>query len=545
MTKLTRYLFIAIMTLMIVSCKKLDKLLDNPNAPSADQADVDLYLNRVQLSFAGVFNSANEFGGQLTRMTVFFGPTYTNGYSPQSFDGIWETAYTGVLKNADAMIPLAKKQQKNFHAGIAEVLKAYTLITLVDQFGDVPYTEAVKGNDNTNPKVEPGKNIYAAALILLDTAIADLTKASSSNPTSILFSPTTKAGWIKVANTLKLKAYITTRLVDPQAGSKIQALLTAGNIITTDADEFTFKFGTQQSTPNARHPRYNEGYYASGGGAADYIGTYYLYDLLFEKGTADPRARYYFYRQTLATPGTQQQQSCAYQSPPAHYPAGTPYCLLPAGYWGRDHGDNSGIPPDGSLRTVWGVYPAGGKFDCSEGTGTTLEQGGRGAGIHPIWMSFFTDFVTAEAALTSTGVTVDPRTALLNGVTKSITRVMNFPTQVGATVCTARTPTATTIANYIAKVMGRYDAATSNNEKLDVVLNEFYLALWGNGIEAYNMYRRSSRPRNLQPAFQPKPDAFIRSFFYPSVNVNLNSSAVQKPNMAVKVFWDTNPDPLF
>ena len=429
MTKLIKYLFIVTMTLMIGSCKKLDKLLDNPNNPTPEQADVDLYLNRVQLSFASLYNTASDFGGQLTRMTVFYGPTYTEGYSPQSFDGIWETAYTGVIKNADAMIPLAKQQQKNFHAGIAEVLKAYTLMTLVDLFGEVPYTEAAKGNDNINPKVEAGKNIYTAALALLDTAIADLTKASASNPTSILFSPTTKAGWIKVANTIKLKAYITTRLVDATAGAKIQALLTSGNIIKTDADEFTFKYGTQYSTPNARHPRYNEGYYPPQGGASDYIGTYFLNAVVFEKGVSDPRARYYFYRQTLATPGTQQQQFCAYQSTPPHFSASDVFCLLPGGYWGRDHGDNSGIPPDGSLRTVWGVYPAGGKFDCSDGKGTTLEEGGRGAGIHPIWMSFFTDFVTAEAALTTTGVTADARAALESGVTKSITRVMNFPSQ--------------------------------------------------------------------------------------------------------------------
>ncbi|MEO5782660.1 MAG: SusD/RagB family nutrient-binding outer membrane lipoprotein, partial [Ginsengibacter sp.] len=180
-----------------------------------------------------------------------------------------------------------------------------------------------------------------------------------------------------------------------------------------------------------------------------------------------------------------------------------------------------------------------------EGKGTTLEEGGRGAGIHPIWMSFFTDFVTAEAALTTTGVTADARAALESGVTKSITRVMNFPTQAGAPVCAARTPSSTTITNYIAKVMSLYDAAATNSGKLDVVLKEFYLALWGNGLEAYNMYRRSSRPKNLQPTFQPNPGQFIRSFLYPSNHVNLNSNAVQKPNMAVKVFWDTNPDPLF
>ncbi len=141
-------------------------------------------------------------------------------------------------------------------------------------------------------------------------------------------------------------------------------MLTAGNVITSDANEFTYKYGTQQSTPNSRHPRFNDGY-NPGNSANGYLGTYLLHAIAVEKGITDPRVRYYFYRQTLSVPGTQQQEPCAYQAAPAHYPAGTPFCYVGVGYWGRDHGDNSGTPPDGGLRSVYGVYPAGGKFDCS------------------------------------------------------------------------------------------------------------------------------------------------------------------------------------
>ena len=39
------------------------------------------------------------------------------------------------------------------------------------------------------------------------------------------------------------------------------------------------------------------------------------------------------------------------------------------GYWGRDHGNDNGIPPDGFKRTLRGVYPAGGAFDDSSFAG--------------------------------------------------------------------------------------------------------------------------------------------------------------------------------
>lgn len=532
----------------IGSCKKFDQLLDNPNSPTPQSADVDLYLNTVQLNFASFFDQAQDFGAQLSRMTVFFGPTYQNGYSPNSFDGIWNTAYTGVLKNANAMIPLAQQQQKFFHAGIGEVLKAYTLMTMVDLFGDVPYTEANKGNENLNPKVESGKNIYAAAISLLDAAITDLGKTPATTPSTILFSNQSRSSWIKVANTLKLRAYMNTRLVDNTAAAKIKALVDAGNIITSNADEFTFKYGTQQSTPNSRHPRYNDGYVASGG-AGGYIGVQFLYSMVFEKPVSDPRRRYYFYRQTNAVP-SQQQQPCAYQNTPAHFTGNMPFCYLGSGYWGRDHGDNSGIPPDGTLRTIWGVYPAAGKFDCNEFASAGLNEGGRGAGIAPIWMSFFTDFELAEAALT-TGYMDNARNLLESAVTKSISRVMSSPAQVGASVCANATPSAATVNRYIAYVLAEYDAAADDNARLDVVMREYYLALWGNGLDAYNMYRRTGKPKasiNGGDGFQftvlPNSGTFIRSFLYPSVFVNLNTNAAQKSSWATKVFWDTNPDPL-
>ena len=38
--------------------KELDTLLTNPNYPSTSTADVDLYLNTVQLNFNGFFQNA-------------------------------------------------------------------------------------------------------------------------------------------------------------------------------------------------------------------------------------------------------------------------------------------------------------------------------------------------------------------------------------------------------------------------------------------------------------------------------------------------------
>lgn len=98
------------------------------------------------------------------------------------------------------------------------------------------------------------------------------------------------------------------------------------------------------------------------------------------------------------------------------------------------------------------------------------------------------------------------------------------------------------VTTYRTAVGLAYDAA---GVKMDIVGKEAWKALWGNGLEAYNLYRRTSAPRGMQPTIQTNPGVWIRTVIYPSVYVNLNSSATQRDvNVVNKVFWDNNPETL-
>lgn len=557
-----KIVLILIAVTSFLSCDKtLDKLLNNPNGPSPDQADANLYLNQAELSFAGFFNTASGFGMELTRMISMFGPRYDNTYSPQSYDGIWNTAYTGVIKHCNALIPIADAQKRYVHVGMAKIMKAYTFMTLVDMFGDVPFAEANKGVDNLNPKADAGATVYAGAVALLDEAIADLAKPSSATPGSQdLFYGGNATRWITAAKTLKLRALMNTRLVDASAKTKIEALLNGGDLIDNNnhSEDLEFKYSKKGSNPNSRHPRYNGNH--SSTGAGDYIGTYFMWSLAQEKGTGDanndPRTRYYLYRQeTNYAAVTENTINCYGQAYPGHYATGLtnaytgatydmPFCLLISGFWGRDHGDDSGIPPDGQLRTTVGVYPFGGRFDGTEGASVAVDFGGQGAGIQPLWQSSYTEFLRAEYELALNNNVANARTRLQNGVRNSIKKVIEFPTAISypGTIPTTFVPDATKIDNYVNKVLTAYDNAATTSAKLNIIMKEYYMALWGNGVDAYNMYRRTNKPEYMQYVVgEPNPGPFINSHLYPSVFVNRNLNATQKASIAVQVFWDNNP----
>lgn len=554
------------------SCKKeMDKLLNNPNWPTPETADVDLYLNKVQLEFKDYWNSASDYGAELTRMNYWGGPYFRNAYTPNTFDFQWEKAYTGVIKNAQALIPLAQTQKKYAQSGIARVLLAYTLGTLVDDYGDIPYSEANLGLEgNVNPKVDGGAAVYGKVQELLDNAITDFGTTGTSDPTNDLFYNGDNAKWITLAKTLKLKFYMQTRLVDNTAAAKIDALITENDLIDTPDEDFVFKYGTNLAAPDSRHPHYATDYAASGG-PGEYLSNYFMWMVAAQKyggapnlpangptaTSGDPRLRYYFYRQSLnyswADPSvfpcysTSQFGTATYPSWYPSVPDKTPYCAFGRGYHGRDFGDNSGAPPDGDYETVWGVYPGAGEFDASEGGAVKLEMGGKGAGIHPIWLSSFTEFLLAHAALALNITTQGTaRANLEKAVKSSISKVLDFPATVGVTVPADFVPSTAQVTNYVNLVLSNYDNAATDDAKMNVIITELYLAAWGNGIEAYNNYRLTGKPDNMQPARAvAEPGLFMRSFYYPNVfiNRNLNAPGQKDPgNKADKVFWDNNPD---
>lgn len=542
--KLRKHISIALLVALVgfTSCGDqfdLDLQL-NPNAVTEENADVDLFFNAIQLNVTGFFTTASNIGMPAVRMTAMTGGNnYENNWSPNSFNGLWNSAYASIFPDINAMIPLAEEREQFIHAGAAQVMQGYVLMGLVDFFGDIPWTEALQGVNVPSPASDDDESIYTAAIALLDAGIANLAKTSRGAPGNDFFYGGDAAQWTKAANTFKMKAYLNMGNM-----SGFNSIVSSGNYISSSADDFVFTYGNNRVNPNSRHPWYNEQYEVGNG---RYHSNAFMYELAFRQSVPDPRVRYYYYRQDLDQSNEDQfTLDCPAAPRPFHYPNDMPYCLASlnsasfdnAGYFGRDHGNNDGIPPDGQLRTVWGIYPAGGKFDADNGTHTKNAgtDGSLGVGIAPIMMSSFVDFMRAEAAM-SGGDATTARTLLEAGMRNSIDRVMSFSADIG-TIDAAFTPAAADIDAYVADILAEFDAG-DNNTKMDVLQQQNHIALFGNGYEAYNAYRRTAAPRNLQFGREADLREFPRLMLYPADYVNLNASISSNRVITDQVFWDT------
>ncbi|MEX6627448.1 SusD/RagB family nutrient-binding outer membrane lipoprotein [Tenacibaculum salmonis] len=530
--------------LLVSACEttSLD-LLDNNNTSTPDKANPELLLSGAMTDFIAFNEEVTDLTMSVSRMTHMYGPVYANAYSPAASNDLWREGYANVLANTNEVIKQAPALKLYEHAAVAKILQAYTLTTLVDIYGDVPYSEA-NNNDILNPSVDKAGDVYKAVLNLLNEAIADLEKDSNlgiSDGSDIYYSGDADK-WDALAKTLKLRLYNNVRLTDMFDKTAVEALIAEGDFIQNSSQDFEVKYSTNIKDPDTRSVKFKDGYL---GDPDEYMSTYFMSLLKDSKSIQDPRIRYYFYRQTFSYPDATTSDGlftlpCLGESKPDHYGFNDPFCTIGSGYWGRDHGNAAGGPPDGNLVTVWGLYPAGGKYDNNQFNAVKDSDGAKGAGILPLITASNTNFILAELALEET-TTGDVKSYIEAGIRASMTKVMNFKKE--AIPSGANTADSDDVDAYVNEVLTNYDAA-SNDEKLNILITESFISNWGNGLEGYNAYRRTSMPNDVQPTIAASPGDYVRSFPYASEFVNLNSSVDAKSGVGVKVFWDTNPDNL-
>ncbi len=569
MKKIKTYTILLALTgvLSFHSCETTElDITANPNALTPDQASVDFFLNSIQEDFIRQFegdadfdlndnwqsggstlgDGFNELGMELTRLKQMNGRSYPSVYQDSDMTDEWNNAYRGILGDIRAMQPLAEEAQLTRHIGIAQFIEAFLMVSMVDFFGDVPYSEAITGDQgNFAPGVDSGESIYEAMLLLIDQAIANFRSSPAANPANDFFYGNDYDLWERAANTLKMKIYLQKRLVDQNAISSINSILNSGNYIQDTSQDFQYNWPAASATqPDTRHPRYGLNYQAAG--ANDYMSNW-LMEVMANQ-LDDPRRRYYFYRQSPEVPGAtgvppnEETLNCSLQFAPQHYlDGGFTFCWLDNGFWGRDHGDTEGTPPDGLLRTTFGTYPVGGQFDDDSFSAIGLGTGAGGNGVSLFLNAYSVDYWRAEIALAQ-GNAVQARDFLVSGFNTQMAKVQSFSASRLAGADPSFEPTAGEISTYITGIAADFDAASTAGQ-WDILGEQFFFAHFGMGVDTYNFYRRTLAPTTLQPNREPNPGTFIMSLYYPADAVNNNSNISQKADQTQPVFWDNSGVP--
>jgi hypothetical protein len=549
-------LFAGTMVLLLLhACETTNlDLQDDPFELTQGSANANFVLNTVTATFAQQHFTFSGISEPFVRHNHLFG-TYANSAPSGTMNQVWQQTYQ-ITSNLNFLENLAGADNPQ-HIGVGQIVEAFAYVNLVDFIGTAVYSEAVNPAF-PEPSLDDGASIYDAMYDQLDEAISNLNKENAIAFEDLFFDGDPQK-WIKLANSLKLRMIVQSKLVATSDRiSDLNSIIAGGNYITSAADDFQVLFGTSETNPDNRHPYFQQQYAAGNNAGNVYQNNDFMNLMLNTKSSRDPRTPYYFYRQDLNDPPAEDYDHCTSRFV---------YCYLGGGYDGRDHGDDEGIENDGEQRVAYGIYPGGGAYDAAgtqaeeiavatasydASSGVTLAEHIRthlstvngntanssnlgGAGVGPFLTASFIHFLRAEASLPTPyglGATGNSAQLLETAIQMSMDKVVDFSG-------IAMNPV--DVEDYIDEVMTEFNAASGEGQ-LAIIAREYYIASFGNSVEAYNLYRRTGYP-DLQTHVLPSGGDFPRSFFLPSseVGTNPNPDFDDQKKLTDQVFWDTNP----
>jgi hypothetical protein len=520
-----KIILIVLIAVSIISCKKsFYDINDNPNQATPSSVSPDLILPGAMATTGNIVTGATYLrgfglGNTTTRFSMLgrwcgiwspgtnFAASDESKYKAPSntSSAAWRNHYDNI-NDYQIMQTKATETGQTFYVGIAKIMKALNYHMLVDQWGNVPYTDAVDAKI-LQPKYDRGEAIYASLLNEITDGInlikaADVTKNFRITTTDIMFKGN-KTRWAQFGNTLKLRLLIH----QTQVAGIAAVAATQMAIINTEGSGF-LPAGVQASVNPGysaanQNPYFQTHMYGAGcTPVPDNFNRANNFSLNLMKNLNDIRYQY-FYLPVRGTPGTS------------------------ASDWkGIDYAPTNSDPNlvEGKLSDI------GGARSCSPATADQV-----GLGKSPTmdsWiMNSFESFFLQSEAIALGWMTGNAKAMYETGVIESF-KWLNV------------TNAATVAATYLTSSDARITWPVAVADQQKVISWQKYIAFNGNNHnEIWNDYRRLgavSIPLSLDPGRGSSPIP-VR-LLYPDTEISLNASNVAAQGaidaFTSPVFWD-------
>ncbi|MBK9719257.1 MAG: SusD/RagB family nutrient-binding outer membrane lipoprotein [Saprospiraceae bacterium] len=186
--KINRIYLLLIIGLVLIgtSCQKyFEDSNTNPNSPNKVPASVLLPTAQLALSYV-YWGDGSRFLGLFSQHLTGASRQFVayNNYTivGNAVDNMWiSLIYPKVLTNLKELRLVADPLTQYTYLGIADAVEAYTLLFTTDCFGDIPYSQALKGLDVPQPKFDSQEDIFKSINALLTSANAHFAKGKSTS----------------------------------------------------------------------------------------------------------------------------------------------------------------------------------------------------------------------------------------------------------------------------------------------------------------------------------------------------------------------------
>lgn len=176
-----RYILFSLLagSLVISSCKKyFGEVNNNPNSPAVVEPKVLLPGIEAAISYS-MGGDAARFSGILTQQIEGVSRQWAvlqkYKFVGSDVEDLYETnIYTKILMGIKSVKTISTEKGYHHYNGIAKALEAYTVLFLADFWDSAPYSDALQGLGNLQPKYDSQAELYATVFDLLSQARADL-----------------------------------------------------------------------------------------------------------------------------------------------------------------------------------------------------------------------------------------------------------------------------------------------------------------------------------------------------------------------------------
>jgi hypothetical protein len=247
MKKLLYIQWIVALVVLGTGCTKFsDDINTDPNLPTrASNAQLLTYaINRIP--------AAIEASSGLLYVQHWSEKPYTDAsrYTIVNYD--FYDIYAGALANLQTIL---NTENFNVNEGsaanqtaVARILKAFFFWHVTDRWGDVPYFDALKGQDNFSPKYDKQKDIYYDLIKELKEAAAQI---DNGNPVTgdILYSGN-MANWRRFANSMRLLMALRLSKADPAKGKPEFADALSNGVFTDNSQNAVYVHRAETANEN-------------------------------------------------------------------------------------------------------------------------------------------------------------------------------------------------------------------------------------------------------------------------------------------------------
>lgn len=450
--------------------------------------------------YAGYMMSPNPFRGNINNLNY----SLVDGWNQSVFVDSYTTSFLAINGIANAG---TKATVPDFWA-IALILKVEIMDRVTDKFGPIGYSKV--GTVLKNTPYDSQQNVYNRFFMELDTATANLNTFIAANPGKTPFQSYDRVyggdytKWLKFANSLRLRlAMHLTKidLVTAQAQAQ-KALSAAGGLLTTSADNAGIAGDGYHNPLNVITTSWTD--IAAGASIESYM-----------VGYKDPRLPVYL------SPATDTRFAGQYKG----IRIGSAVSAKP-GYSGYSVLNPNTIVASGSPMMMM----------------TAAE----------VW------FLKAEAALRNWPGAGDAKTNYETGINTSMAQWnvsgANYIADAASKPIDYVDPSnSANNASAVSTITIAWDAGATNEQKLERIITQKWLAMFPEGQEAWTEFRRTGYPKlftvvnnNSNGTIDTKIQ--IRRLAFPQIEYNTNGTEVQKAvtllggpdNGGTRLWWDVN-----